>query len=493
MNNKAVNILLLVISQAVNVVILFIFTPYLVRALPKHVYGSYSQVIFVTEFISILFSLAILQVAMMIFSNTVNKLNDSLNTVIRFTFFAGLTAMAVSFLFSFIAPHLFENEMLGPLLKIFSISLIGSKLNLVLNQALIRIEKTKSLMLLSILSNFIKLVLAVIAIRVYDSIEAMLLVYAIEPIMSSITQLFILKSNGYLKGKYNPTILKEIFQVGFPLYIVEILGASYTYIAGFIISINLNEEQYAIYRNGSIELPVIGTIYGTISLMFMSDMLQNIQEKKYNLVAQTKKKIISSTAVILFPIAIFFIFYSKEFIVLYMSEKYVDSYKVFLIFSAALLIRTQNYTDILILMKKSKYILISFLVFVVSNVLLNLVLSNLFGIIGCAFATIFSVYILAFLQMHITIRQLALNYADYIDFKLLLIILISSTTIIGIAKLSTSFFNLPYLVAFISAGAITIPLLIIFYIKNKFIDITPFEKIFNKIPIVGSKIYSVLK
>ena len=484
---------MLVISQAVNVVILFIFTPYLVRALPKQVYGSYSQVIFVTEFISILFSLAILQVAMMIFSNTVNKLNDSLNTVIRFTFFSGLTAMGFAFLFSYVAPNLFDNELLGPLLKIFSISLIGSKLNLVLNQALIRIEKTKSLMLLSILSNFIKLVLAVIAIRVYNSIEAMLLVYALEPIMSSIIQLFILKSNGYLKGKYNPTILKEIFQVGFPLYIVEILGASYTYIAGFIISINLNEEQYAIYRNGSIELPVIGTIYGTISLMFMSDMLQNIQEKKYNLVAQTKKKIISSTAVILFPIAIFFIFYSKEFIVLYMSEKYVDSYKVFLIFSAALLIRTQNYTDILILMKKSKYILISFLVFVVSNVLLNLVLSNLFGIIGCAFATIFSVYILAFLQMHITIKQLQLKYLEYIDLKLLLIVLTSSITVIGIAKISTNFFNLSNLVAFLTAGAVTIPSLIIFYIKNKYIDITPFEKIFNKIPIVGSKIYSVLK
>jgi len=492
-NNKAVNILLLVISQAVNVVILFIFTPYLVRALPKQVYGSYSQVIFVTEFISILFSLAILQVAMMIFSNNVNKLNDSLNTVIRFTFFSGLLAMGFSFLFSYVAPNLFDNDLLGPLLKIFSISLIGSKLNLVLNQALIRIEKTKSLMLLSILSNFIKLVLAVIAIKVYNSIEIMLLVYALEPIVSSAIQLFILKSNGYLKGKYNSTISKEIFQVGLPLYFVEIFGASYTYIAGFIISINLNEEQYAIYRNGSIELPVIGTIYGTISLIFMSDMLHNIQEKKFHLVAQTKKKIISSTAVILFPIAIFFIFYSKEFIVLYMSEKYVDSYKVFLIFSAALLIRTQNYTDILILMKKSKYILISFLVFVVSNILLNLVLSNIFGILGCAFATIFSVYILAFLQMHITIKQLQLRYTDYIDLKLLIIIMFSSVIVIGLAKLSTNFFNLSNLAAFLGAGSITIPLLIFFYIKNKFIDITPFENIFNKIPYFGPKIYAVLK
>ncbi|KXK44193.1 MAG: hypothetical protein UZ11_BCD004000156 [Bacteroidetes bacterium OLB11] len=43
-------------------------------------------------------------------------------------------------------------------------------------------------------------------------------------------------------------ILKEIWQIGIPLYIVELLGNSYTYIAGFIISGYFGENEYAIYK-----------------------------------------------------------------------------------------------------------------------------------------------------------------------------------------------------------------------------------------------------
>lgn len=493
MNNKATNIILLVISQAINVVILFLFTPYLVRSLPKHIYGSYSQVIFISEFISIITTVAILQVAMMIFSNREQDLNNSIKTVLFFTITTGMIGVVICFGFSYIAPSLFNNELLGSLLKIFSLSLLGTKLNLVLNQAMIRIDKTKSLMLLSIFSNLIKLILAVFVIIKFQSVALMLLIYALEPIISSLIQIFILYKNGYITGKYQPIILKEIFQVGLPLSIVEILGASYTYIAGFIISINLNEEQYAIYRNGSIELPVIGTIYGTISLIFMADMLKHIQDGNFQRVAEIKKRIISATAVLLFPVAIFFIYYSKEFIVLYMSDKYIDSYKVFLVFSAALLIRFQNYTDILILMKKSKYVLISFLTFVIFNIGLNLILSKYFGIIGCAIATIFSVYILAFMQMHITIRKLNVTYSEYINTKLLLTVLISSILFIGILKFITTYYQIPNLIAFVSAGSISIPILIVFYIKNKFIDITSFEGLFDKIPFIGKKIFNLLK
>ena len=493
MNNKSVNIILLVISQAINVVILFIFTPYLVRALPKQIYGSYSQVLFITEFFSIATTFAILQIAMMFFTNTQKNINNSFKTIITFTIVAGIIGMILSFIFSFIAPGLFDNPMLGNLLKIFSISLLGSKLNMVLNQALIRIEKTKFILFLSVLSNLIKLILAVYVIKKYESIELMLLIYALEPIICSLIQLALLYKNGYLKGVFDSTIFKEIIKIGLPLYFVEILGSSYTYIAGFIISINLNEEQYAIYRNGSVELPVIGTIYGTISLIFMGDMLNYIQDNNFKQVAATKKKIISTTVIILFPIAIFFIYFSKEFIVLYMSEKYLDSYIVFMIFSAALLIRFQNYTDILILMKKSKYVLISFFTFIFFNIILNLVLSKFFGIFGCAFATIFSVYILAFMQLHITIKKLNVSYSDYIDFKLIFKVLVASLTLIGLFKITYVYFKINFLLSFISAGAISIPLLILFFLKNKYVELTPFENILKKVPFIGNKILSFLK
>lgn len=493
MNNKALNAFLLILSQAVNVIIVFLFTPYLVRALPKEIYGSYSQVLFISEFIGILTSLAITQIAMMFFTRTEFEFSDYLKTILVFTLGAGLVGFVLCLGFSVIAPTIFDNPILGVLLKIYAFNLIGTKVNQVLNQAMIKLNETKKVMLISIGSNFTKLTLALISIKLYHSIEMLLWIYALEPIVSAAIQYFILYHKNLMNGKFRRPIFMEIFSIGIPLYLVEILGASYTYIAGFIIGINLNQTQYAIYRNGSFELPVIGTIYGTISLIFMGDLSKYIQEGNFSLVAKIKKKIITSTAVIIFPIAVYFIFFSKEFILLYMSEKYIESYKVFIVFTMALLIRLQNYTDVLILMKKSRYVLLSFAVFLVLNVVLNVSLSFSLGIIGCALATIISVVVLAFMQLHITIKELAVKYIDFIDFSGLLKILIICILWIGAIKgISYFIHSRPIIILSISV-VICLPTLYIYLLKKKFADITQFKSIFEKIPILGPKLYNYLQ
>lgn len=491
MSNKAVNVLLLTISQGVNVLLLFLFTPYLVRALEKNIYGTYLQTLLIADIVSILTSIAIVQLAMMLFSNIKKNFENSLKTVILFTLGGGIIGAGICFLFSYFAPGIFGNNLIGTYLQIFAISIIGSKLNFVLNQAMIKVGKTQFLMILSICSNFIKLCLALVAIKVYHSVHLLLLIYAIEPITSSLLQLLVLRKMRLLGGTFDPTLIKEIFSIGFPIYLVEILGNSYTYIAGFIISIHLNEEQYAVYRNGSIELPIIGVLYATISTIFMADMSVSVQLNKFAAVAEMKKKIITTTAIVLYPVAIFFIFYSKEFILLYMSEKYVDSYKVFIVFCFALLIRFQNYTDVLILLKKSKYVLLSFLVFIVCNISLNLILSKSFGILGCAVATIFSVYILAFMQLHIVIRQLKVAYKDYIEVDKLLKIVGISVLIIGISKLIFMYLNISILASFILAGITTLPILLFYFLKNQYIEVGLYKNLFDKIPIFGSKLFKL--
>lgn len=492
MSNKAVSVILLTISQGINVILLFLFTPYLARTLDKNIYGSFLQTILIADVISIITSIAIVQIAMMMFSNLEKNFENSLKTVILFTLGGGIIGAFLCFIFSFVAPGIFDNQMLGPLLKVFSISIIAIKLNQVLNQAMIKVGQTKFLMVLSISTNFIKLSLALVAITVYQSLTLLLLIYAVEYLVSCLLQLYILYKKKLLQGKFDFALLKDILVVGLPLYIVELLGNSYTYIAGFIISIYLSSEQYAIYRNGSVELPLIGVIYMTISTIFMSEMSVNIQKKNYAVIAAMKKKIITTTAIIVFPIAIFFMFYAREFIVLYLSDKYLESYKVFIVFSFALLIRIQNYTDVLILLKKSKYVLISFTVFLILNISLNLILSKYFGILGCAVATIFSLYVAGVMQVHIVIRQLKVTYADYIDLKKLLKILAISTVVIGVSKTILYFAGLPDLYTFLIAGFATLPLLFFYFVKSRYIEVELYKSIFDNIPIFGTRIYNIL-
>ena len=474
-------------------VLLFLFTPYLVRALPREMYGSYSQALFLTEFTGILFTMAILQTAMVFFNDKKYSFPDSLKTIVVFTLGAGVLALLALEVFSIPAPHIFRNELLGPYLRIYAFSLLGSKLNLVLNQALIHQGKSRQLMILSVSSNLLKLCLALLAIQKFHSMPFLLMVYAAEPLISSAIQWYLLKKEKQCNGRFDNVLLKQIFRIGLPLYLVEILGASYTYIAGFIISLNLNEVQYALYRNGSVELPVIGTLYTSISLVFMADFSKYIQEGKPEWVAAIKKKMITTTAVLIFPVAIFFVWFSREFILLYLSSKYEGSAPVFAFFSLVLLVRVQNYTDVLVLLRKPQYVLMSFAVFLISNVSLNLILSHYYGIYGCAVATILSVFILAFMQLHLTIRELHVSYSQYIDVRALSIILLSSVLYIGVFKLLFYYIPVSHLVAFLTAGILTVPVLIFVFIRKKLVDISHYQSIFEKIPWMGMKLYRLLQ
>ncbi|MCC7030120.1 MAG: oligosaccharide flippase family protein [Chitinophagaceae bacterium] len=493
MSKKAVSVILLTISQGVNLIIGFLFTPYLARALEKNIYGSFLQTIMISDVISIVTSVAIIQIAMMFFANIEKNFESSLKTVLVFTFVGGVAGTIICFLFSYFATQIFDNELLGVLLKVFAVSIIGSKLNEVLKQAMIKVGKTKFLMILVIATNFTKLCLALIAIRLFNSLTLLLLIFAFELIVSSLIQLFVLNKMKLLGGKFDRSVVREIFKVGLPLYLVELLGNSYSYIALFIISTYFNESQYAVYRNGSIELPMIGVMYATISTIFMADMSVNIQQSNFAAIASMKKKIITTTAILLFPVAIFFIFYSKEFILIYLSDRYIDSYKIFIVFTFALFIRFQNYTDVLILLKKSKYVLISFLVFIIVNIVLNLLLSEYLGILGCAVATIISVYVLAFMQLHITVRQLKVRYSDYIDSVRLFKIVAVSTIVIGISRVIMYYAGLPNLYTFVIAGISTLPLLFFYFIRSKYIEIELYKSVFDKIPIFGHKIYNILR
>lgn len=241
------------------------------------------------------------------------------------------------------------------------------------------------------------------------------------------------------------------------------------------------------------ELPLIGTIYATISTIMMADMTMHIQSKNYLAVAESKRKIITTTAVVIFPLALFFIFFNKEFITIYFSEKYIESSKIFIVFCLALLIRIQNYSDILIILRKSKYVLYSFLVFMIMNIILNIFLSKTLGILGCAIATISSVYILSFMQLHLTIKSLKVTYNQYIDFKSLFKILVITLVAICIIRMGLDLITLPAIPMFLLGGILTLPLLYFYFIKSKFIDIQLYENLFNKIPIFGKHLYKILQ
>jgi O-antigen/teichoic acid export membrane protein len=192
-------------------------------------------------------------------------------------------------------------------------------------------------------------------------------------------------------------------------------------------------ESYAIYRNGAFEIPFLSTIYGSIAAIILPEIAKLFNQNELIKIAALKKKVITSTIMITYPALIFFLFNSNDIIPLYLGDKYNDSAIIFTIFNLALLIRVNDYHDILIAANKSKYILLYYTIVFILNCVLNYFLITWFGKIGAAISTIISLFLFAFLHLQKSLSIIKMKYRDFFNFKqifyLLLICLSISSTI----------------------------------------------------------------
>lgn len=127
------------------------------------------------------------------------------------------------------------------------------------------------------------------------------------------------------------------------------------------------------------------------------------------------------------------------------------------------------------------------------NIILNIVLSKTFGILGCAVATIASVYVLSFMQLHLTIKSLHVHYKQYIDFISLLKIIAITLISIVIVKWGLNMLSFHTIPTFLLGATLTLPSLYFYFIKSKYIDIRLYENLFYKIPIFGKHLYKILQ
>jgi hypothetical protein len=104
-----------------------------------------------------------------------------------------------------------------------------------------------------------------------------------------------------------------------------------------------------------------------------------------------------------------------------------------------------------------------------------------------------SVYLLAFIQVYFTVRELGVRVSDYVDWKKLILIVLISAVFIAAVKILFGFFNAPLWIVLSSSISLTVPVLIILFIKLRFMDIEPMRVIFEKIPFFGKRFYQLLK
>ena len=253
-----------------------------------------------------------------------------------------------------------------------------------------------------------------------------------------------------------------------PLGLASVFGTLAIQLASVIVSFLTTPKDFAIYANGAKEVPFIGLITESISVVIMADMSKSIKEGNLEKALDLFRKAALVSASFLLPIMTFLFLYAENFIEILYSNKYDESVVPFRIYLLIIPIRIAYYGSAFIALGRTKAILIRSIFDLILTGVFCYIFVSWLGAYGAAIGLILTLFLWSVpFNLNSLSKSFKCKPMQILPFKKLGEIFLYSV-IAGILPASLLYFNLPTLMSF-SVG-ILIYSIIYFFIAYKRIE-----------------------
>ncbi len=297
----------------------------------KDEYGTYKQVIYVYNSLTIAFTLGVPKAFSYFLprfdkeeaKTIINKLNSIL-------FLNGaLFGFVIYFLSEYISKFL-GNEELNYLLKIFSIVPFLMLPTMGLDGILSTYRKTKFLAIYNILSKVFMLLCVVLPVILFKgTVKDAIIGFVFASLINFVVAIYF--KNLPLKGltKRNTNLsYKNIFSYTLPIMGASIWGVIISSTDQFFISRYYGNEVFAEFSNGSIELPFISMIISASSVVLYPIFSKKVFENKSssnNEILGIWHSVFKKSAMLVYPVLIYFFCFSDLIVVFLYGDAYQAS------------------------------------------------------------------------------------------------------------------------------------------------------------------------
>ena len=215
------------------------------------------------------------------------------------------------------------------------------------------------------------------------------------------------------------TTMKEMLKFSAPLGMATMFGTMSLQLDKVIVSALTSPEEFAVYSNGAMEIPLIGIITGSVTVVVLADMRKSVVSGNYLEAVRLFRFTAEKTSYILFP-AMFFLFISADsFIQTLFSEKYVDSVLPFRWYLLLLPARTVVFGSLLMAMGETRLILIRSMIGLAVNAVLSIIFVCFFGPWGAVVATVVTVYAWSVAyNLNMLSRLLSVSWQSFFPFRI---------------------------------------------------------------------------
>lgn len=212
--------------------------------------------------------------------------------------------------------------------------------------------------------------------------------------------------------------MRRLLALSLPLGISSVMGTLDRNLDQWIVSTILTPEIYAVYTQGARELPLIGTITGSINTVLVVDLTKAVQEKNYQEAARLFRRVAEKTSLLLMPIMVFCFAAAKPIISFLYTDAYLDAVPVFQIYLLYMPIRVVYYGPFLIALGKSRFVMWKTAGGLFVNAAFSVFFVYLFHAEGAALATILSVYCFNVpLNLYMISKETGIKWTQLLPFR----------------------------------------------------------------------------
>jgi O-antigen/teichoic acid export membrane protein len=387
------------ISNILTRAIGFILIPLYTKYLTTEQYGIISIVASLISFVAIFYNFGMSSTWSRFYFDFEDHSKEQkifLGNIILFVVFIGLI---ISVFFSFFGKNIFEYFAPGVAFYPFILIAIWSSFFLNFFNIQLEIYRIRGMSLKYAgysLSKFIgTVILTVIAIAIYKfGALGKVVSEFIVIICTAVFALYMLASD--IKINFQPHLIKRAVLFAFPLFLHQISSLTYIIADKFFLANHNGLSDTGIYNLGFQFGSIMSLIVGSIQLSWYTFFMNTVKETKEGSSAIISR-LITYYIMVTLLIGMSIVFYSDEVIRIFTTKEYYGAVKLIPVFVFGFFFQGLYYIEVTKLYydKKSvKYLPVISLISAVANILLNYFLVPVYGIMGAAFSSLFTMFIL---------------------------------------------------------------------------------------------------
>lgn len=235
----------------------------------------------------------------------------------------------------------------------------------------------------------------IIPLLVWQNAESPLIGNVVASLLVG-TEAILLMLRSTPAGSARPSLsgMREMLAFSVPLGLATMIGTITTQVDKIIVGSMCSPEEFAVFALGAIEVPFLGLVTGSITMVVLSDMRKAVTAGHLDEALRLFHIVAIKSSLVIYPVGIFLFVCADPFIQTLFSDEYAGSVDPFRLYLLKLPYRVVVFGALLVTLGRNKLILKVSLLSLIMGSTLSILFVEMWGPVGAVMGPLLSAYIL---------------------------------------------------------------------------------------------------